>query len=128
MGFLKLRLLMPSFMLREAHGVVYENKTKTPVFMNAIKLGTGPGVGYKSFHGVLIFDNEIVFNQLTTVGVHMSASGDASLSIAGKGSEKTTSVSLVPGVAFYQLTDTGIVIQANWGTAKFTKDPNLNKK
>lgn len=112
----------------EARGVVYDNKTKTPVFMNAIKMGTGPGVGYKSFHGVLIFDNETVFNQLTTIGVQMSATGDAMIKLGDKGTQKTSSVSLVPDVSFYQMTDSGLVVQANWGTAKFTKNPDLNRK
>ena len=111
-----------------ARGVVYDNKTKTPVFMNAVKMGTGPGVGYKSFHGVLIFDNETVFDQLTTIGVQVSATGDAMIKLGDKGTQKSSSVSLVPGVAFYQMTDSGLVVQANWGTAKFTKDPDLNKK
>ena len=108
-------------------GVVYDNKTKTPIFMNAIRAGTGPGVGYKSVHGVLIFDNETVYNQFTMLGLQVSASGDATIKVAGKGVEAGKAVSLVPGVSFYQLTDLGIVLQANWGATEFLKDPNLNK-
>lgn len=108
-------------------GVVYDNKTKTPIFMNVIKAGTGPGVGYKSLHGILIFDNEIVFDQFTTVGFQLSASADAAMTIAGKGASSGKSVSLVPGVSLYQLIDTGLVVQANWGGTEFLKDPNLNQ-
>ena len=108
-------------------GVVYDNKTKTPIFMNVIKAGTGPGVGYKSLHGILIFDNEIVFNQFITVGFQLSASVDAAMTIAGKGASSGKSVSLVPGVSLYQLIDTGLVVQANWGGTEFLKDPNLNE-
>jgi len=108
-------------------GVVYDNKTKTPIFMNAIRAGTGPGVGYKSVHGVLIFDNENVYKQLTTIGLQVSASGDATIKVAGIGAEAGKAASLVPGVSLYQLTDLGIVLQANWGATEFVKDPNLNK-
>ena len=108
-------------------GVVYDNKTKTPVFMNAIRAGTGPGVGYKSMHAILIFNNETVYNQFTTVGLQVSASGDAVLKIDGKGTEASKMVSLVPGVSFYQLIDTGVVLQANWGATEFVKHPQLNK-
>lgn len=108
-------------------GVVYDNKTHTPIFMNAIRAGTGPGVGYKSLHGVLVFNNETVFNQFTTIGLQVSASGDAVMKVTGKGAESSASVSLVPGVSFYQLIDTGLVLQANWGATEFLKDPNLNK-
>jgi len=92
-----------------------------------IKAGTGPGVGYKSFHGILIFDNKNVFDQFTTVGFQLSASADAVMTMAGKGVSSGTSVSLVPGVSLYQLIDTGLVLQANWGGTEFLKDPNLNE-
>lgn len=108
-------------------GVVYDNKTQTPTFMNAIRAGTGPGVGYKSLHGILIFSNETVFKQFTTVGLQISASGDALFKVAGKGAEASQAISLVPGVSFYQLIDSGLVLQANWGATEFLKDPNLNQ-
>ena len=108
-------------------GVVFDNKTKTPVYMNAIRGGTGPGIGYKSMHGVFLFSNETVYKQFTTLGLQVSASGDATIKVAGKGVGAEKSISLVPGVKFYQLTDIGIVLQANWGATEFLKDPNLNK-
>ncbi len=108
-------------------GVVYDNKTQTPVYMNAIRAGTGPGVGYKSVHAVVIFDNETVFKQFTTVGLQVSASGDAVIKVAGKEAGGAKSASLVPGVSIYQLIDTGLVLQVNWGATEFLKDPNLNK-
>ena len=111
----------------KGHGVVYDNKTNAPIFMNAIRAGTGPGVGYKSIHAVLIFKNETVYNQFTTIGVQVSASGDALLKVAGEGAEMSKAASLVPGVSYYQLTDTGLVLQANWGATEFLKDPHLNK-
>jgi hypothetical protein len=30
-------------------------------------------------------------------------------------------------VSAYQLIDTGLVVQANWGATEFLKDPTLNK-
>jgi len=107
-------------------GVVYDNETQTPVFMNAIRAGTGPGVGYKSVRGVLVFDNKMVFDQFTTVGLQLNASADAVMKVAGKGASTGTAVSLVPGVSLYQLIDTGLVVQANWGATEFLRDPNLN--
>ena len=108
-------------------GVVFDNETKKPIFMNVLKAGTGPGIGYKSLHAILIFDNKLVFDQFTTIGFQLSASADASLSIAGKGISSRKVVSLVPGVSLYHLMDTGLVLQANWGGTEFLKDPNLNE-
>jgi len=108
-------------------GVVFDNKTKTPIFMNAIRAGTGPGIGYKSLQAVLIFDNELVFDQFTNVGLQVSASGDASVNIKGTGIGGGEVISLVPGISAYQLIDSSLVLQANWGATEFLKDPNLNK-
>jgi len=108
-------------------GVVFDNKTKTPIYMAAIRGGTGPGVGYKSLHAVFLFENETVYNQFITLGLQVSASGDATMKIAGEGIGTEKAISLVPGVKFYQLTNTGIVLQANWGATEFIKDTNLNK-
>jgi len=74
----------------------------------------------------LIFKNELVYDQFTTVGLHVGASVDASIKIAGKGGAAATAISLVPGISMYQLTDTGLVLQANWGGTEFIKDFELN--
>ena len=108
-------------------GVVYDNKTQSPIYMTAVRAGTGPGVGYKSLHAVIIFNNETVYKQFTTVGVQVSASGDAAIKLAGKEAGGAKAASLVPGVSMYQLVDKGLVLQANWGATEFLKDPDLNK-
>ena len=79
-------------------GVVFDNKTKTPIYMNAIRGGTGPGVGYKSLHAVLVFSNETVYKQFINIGLQVSASGDAMMKIDGKGvgAEKVISSGRIP--------------------------------
>ena len=67
-----------------------------------------------------------VYKQFTNLGLQVSASGDATIKIAGEGVGAEKSISLVPGVKFYPLTDTGIVLQGNWGATEFIKDTNLN--
>ncbi len=108
-------------------GVVYKNSDQTKTYMNAVRAGTGPGIGYKSVHAVLIFKNETVYKQFTSVGLQVSASGDAVIKIAGKEAGGVKAVSLVPGVSMYQMVGTGLVLQANWGATEFLKDPILNK-
>ena len=108
-------------------GVVYKNSDQTKTYMNAVRAGTGPGVGFKSIHAVILFKNENVYKQFTTVGLQVSASGDAVVKIAGKEAGGVKAVSLVPGVSMYQMVDKGLVLQANWGATEFIKDPILNK-
>jgi lipid-binding SYLF domain-containing protein len=110
------------------YGVSFDSKTHTPIFMTAIRAGTGPGVGYKSSHGVYIFKTDTVYNQFTTIGMQIGASGDATAKLSGKGYELSKAVSLIPGVKYYQFTDKGLVLQANWGATEYLKDPQLNKK
>jgi hypothetical protein len=107
-------------------GVVFDNKTKKPVFMDAIRAGTGPGLGYMSLHGIFIFSNKTVYTQFTTLGVQVSASADATVKVLGFGAEAGETASLIPGVSYYQLTDTGLVLQANWGVTEFLRNPDLN--
>jgi len=109
-------------------GVVFDNKTKTPVYMHALRAGTGPGLGYKSLHVVAVFDNELVYEQFTTIGLHATASADATAKVMGMGSELSEAISLVPGISAYYLTDSGLVLQANWGAVEFLKDPDLNPR
>ncbi len=116
------------FVAGKGLGVVYDNETKSPIFMNAIRAGTGPGIGYKSLRGVLIFENETVYDQFTTIGLQVSASGDAVAKFSNSGVEKTSAISLVPGVKLYQLIDSGLVLQANWGATEFLKDSQLNNQ
>jgi len=40
--------------------------------------------------------------------------------------DTSTTLSLVPGVTFYQITDKGIDVQANWGGMVYMKDSELN--
>jgi len=119
---------MVLYVAGKGFGVVYDKETHTPVYMNAVRAGTGPGVGYKASHMVLIFKNDTVYNQFTTVGLHASASGDAVMKLAGKEAGGTKSASLVPGISMYQLLDSGLVLQANWGATEFLKDAILNTK
>ena len=119
---------MVLYVAGKGFGVVYDNKTQTPVYMNAVRAGTGPGVGYKASHMVLIFENDTVYNQFTTIGLQATASGDAVIKVAGKEAGGTKAGSLVPGVSMYQMLDTGVVLQANWGATEFLKDSVLNKK
>jgi len=52
---------------------------------------------------------------------------DATINLAGKGMGVSKAYSLVPGISLYQLNDTGIVLQANWGATEFLNDPQLNQ-
>ena len=55
-----------------------------------------------------------------------SASANLTMKMGDTNTDTSTTLSLVPGVTFYQITDKGIDVQANWGGMVYMKDSELN--
>ena len=108
------------------HGVAFNNQDKKPIFMAMKKAGTGPGLGYVKYRQVITFANEMLFEEFLTVGMQGSASANLTLKKGVSDSDTTANLSLVPGVTFYQITDEGIDVQANWGGMMYYKDSELD--
>jgi lipid-binding SYLF domain-containing protein len=108
-------------------GVAINNATGKATYMTMLRAGTGPGVGYKDYRMVFVFKNKTVFDQFTTLGMDAGVSADATMKTGGKGMEAAEAVSFNPYVKVYQITDKGLLLQANWGGTKFVKDPELNE-
>ncbi|WP_153130576.1 hypothetical protein [Dechloromonas hortensis] len=110
-------------------GVAVDNGSKQETFMKMARLGTGPGIGYKSYKQVLIFKDKTLFNTFGTVGADVSASGDATLKLKDKGDNLVLdgTVSFNPLLSVYQMTDRGALLQANWGGVGYLPDGDLNK-
>lgn len=108
------------------HGVAFNNSDKKPVFMTMKRAGTGPGLGYVEYRQVITFANEILFEEFTSVGMQGSASANLTMKMGDTNTDTSTTLSLVPGVTFYQITDKGIDVQANWGGMVYMKDSELN--
>ncbi|KXB31991.1 hypothetical protein AT959_02715 [Dechloromonas denitrificans] len=110
-------------------GVAVDNASKQETFMKMARLGTGPGLGYKSYKQVLIFKDKTLFKTFGTVGADVSASGDATLKLKDKGDNLVLdgTVSFNPLLSVYQMTDRGALLQANWGGVGYLPDGNLNK-
>lgn len=108
-------------------GVAVENANGSATYMQMARAGTGPGIGYKEYRLVLAFTNKTAFNQFKTVGMDAGASADATLKMGGNGRESAYAASFSPHVKVYQITDKGLMLQANWGGTKFLKDGELNE-
>lgn len=108
------------------HGVAFKNSDQKPVYMAMKKAGTGPGLGYVNYRQVIIFPNETLYDEFTTVGMQGSASANFTLKTDTLNTDASDAISLVPGVSVYQITDDGIDVQANWGGMMYYKDSELN--
>jgi lipid-binding SYLF domain-containing protein len=110
-------------------GVLVDNATQTPTYMVAARAGTGPGLGYKSFRQVMIFKNKTVMDQFRTAGADVSASADATVKLgASAATSADLSTSFNPYITMYDMTDRGVLLQANWGGAAYLPDAQLNQR
>lgn len=109
-------------------GVLMDNANNQPTFMKMHRLGTGPGLGFKKYKQVLVFKSRKVLDTFKTVGADVTASGDATIKLTehqdGKGLDGA--VSFDPMISVYQLTDRGVLLQANWGGMAYLPNKDLN--
>jgi lipid-binding SYLF domain-containing protein len=110
-------------------GVLMDNATHKETFMKMTRVGTGPGVGYKSYRQLMVFKDRGLFDTFGTVGADVGASADATFKTAGtKGLTLDGSTSFNPHLSVYQITDSGALLQANWGGVAYLPDGELNAK
>jgi len=107
---------------------VLVDKDGKETFMLVTRAGTGPGLGYKTYRQLLVFKDKGLFDTFRTLGADVGASADATLKIgSGKGVSLDGSASFNPYLSVYQYTDSGILLQANWGGVAYLPDEDLNK-
>ncbi|MQR01739.1 lipid-binding SYLF domain-containing protein [Glaciimonas soli] len=108
-------------------GVLVDNDSGQNTYMSLDKIGTGPGVGYKTYRQVVIFKSKKLLEKFRSIGADVSASADATAKIDGKGgSALDGSISFDPNLSVYQFTDQGVLLQANWGGVMYKPDAQLN--
>ncbi len=102
-------------------GVIFDNKNRQVIYMDTLRSGTGPGIGYESMYIVFVFKNELALSQFIGAkggGVDIGAS--ATLGVFGE------QISLNPEISVYQLYKNGFDLQANWGGTVYFPAPSLN--
>lgn len=107
------------------YGMVKDNSTKKITYMRMAELGLGFGAGVKDFRIVMVFDDKQTLTQFLEQGITFGAQADA----AAKASDKGGAVgaeAVVNGITVYQLTESGLVLQATVKGTKFWKDEELN--
>jgi lipid-binding SYLF domain-containing protein len=93
-----------------------------PTYM---KMGTGGlnlGIGGQKYQVVLLFENENVFQKFVEKGWQADASANASAGTVGA----NAGTSFKNGLATYQITDKGLMLQADISGTKYWKNKKLN--
>ncbi|MCZ6814020.1 MAG: hypothetical protein O7F14_08190 [Alphaproteobacteria bacterium] len=107
-------------------GVVHDNKTGKNTYMNMGSAGIGIGLGIKDFRGVFVFTRRKNMDWFINRGWDASAQADAAAKAGSKGDAWAGAVDIAPGIRLYQLTESGLAIQATIQGTKFWKDSKLN--
>lgn len=107
-------------------GVAHNNQTGKDIYMKMVSGGLGIGLGMKDFRGVFVFSNQKVFKQFVESGWEASAQADAAAKSGEKGGAAAGAVTVAPGVDLYQLTETGLALQATIQGTKYYKNDDLN--
>ncbi len=104
-------------------GVAVEKKTKKRTYMKMGTVGLNIGLGGQKYLIIFFFQNKEVFDKFIDKGWQADASANAAAGKAGANAEATFS----DGMAFFQITKAGLMLQADIAGTKYWKDKNLNK-
>jgi len=107
------------------HGVVHDNKNGKNTYMKMGEAGIGLGLGVKDFRAVFVFHSRDALTQFVEKGWAFGVNADA----AAKASEKGAAVggeATFDNITVYQLTESGLALQATVKGTKFWQDSELN--
>lgn len=106
-------------------GVVKNHRSGHHTYMKMGEVGVGLGLGAKDFRLVFVFHTEAALNRFVEQGWAFGVQGDAAAKSGDKGGA-TGGELTVDNITIYQLTETGLALQATIKGTKFWKDEELN--
>lgn len=107
------------------YGVVKNNQTGKHTYMKMGELGLGLGLGVKDFRAVFVFHNKEALNRFIKQGWMFGAQADAAAKAGDKGGAIGGEVT-VDNITIYQLTQSGLALQAVIKGTKYWADSDLN--
>ena len=107
------------------YGVVKNNKNGRHTFMKMGEVGVGLGLGVKDFRIVLVFHSTDSMNRFVEDGWAFGVQADAAAKANDKG-ESVGGEATIDNITIYQLTESGLALQATVKGTKYWKDDSLN--
>ena len=108
-------------------GMVHDNRTGRDTYMKMLSGGVGIGLGIKDFRGVFVFTDRGAMKRFVEKGWDAGAQADAAAKAGRKGGALAGAVPVAPGIRLYQLTESGLALQATIQGTKYWKDDELNR-
>ena len=107
------------------YGLVENSHTGNTTYMKMGEVGVGIGVGVKDYRLVLVFHTQDALEYFVKHGWSFGGQADA----AAKAGEKGGAVgaeAIVNNISVYQMTESGLALQATIKGTKFWRDDSLN--
>ena len=108
------------------YGVLTSASGET-TFMKVGGAGVGFGIGLKDYNEVIIFRDQSDFQRFRNSGWEASGQAEATAKAGRKGGSAAGKQSADLDVATYQLTNSGVALQATVGASKYWKWRDLNQ-
>lgn len=106
-------------------GVVHDNSRSQDIFMRMGEVGIGLGAGVKDFRAVFVFHDEDALERFVDVGIAVGGQADAAAK-AGDLGAAVGGEAIVDNVTVYQLTQSGLALQATVKGTRYWRDSQLN--
>ena len=106
-------------------GVVKDNSSGKHTYMNMGEAGIGFGLGVKDFRAVFVFHTRSTMNKFINSGWEFGAHADAAAKAGDKGGAVGGEI-LINDITIYQLTESGLALQATVKGTKYWKNDELN--
>jgi len=109
----------------QGYGVVVDNVSGAHTYMQMGAIGGGLGAGLKDYRAVYIFSKRHIMERFVEQGLNIGGQADAAAKASTQGSAVGGEL-MLDGIKIYQLTESGLALQATVQGTKFWKDPDLN--
>ncbi|RPH92572.1 MAG: hypothetical protein EHM68_17000 [Lysobacterales bacterium] len=107
-------------------GVAHYAGSGDKVYMKMLSAGTGIGMGVKDYRLIFVFQNKSALDTFVEEGWTAGAQADAAATHDDQGDAAALAIDVSPGVKLFQLTESGVALQATIQGTKYWKDEDLN--
>jgi lipid-binding SYLF domain-containing protein len=105
-------------------GVAVDKKTGKRTYMRMGTAGVNIGLGAQKYQVIFLFEDKKIFDNFVNKGWQADANANAVAGTSGLNAEAT----FKNGIAVYQITEAGLMLQADISGTKYWKNKKLNKK
>jgi len=106
-------------------GIARNNATREDTYMRMGEVGIGIGAGVQDFRAVFVFHSEAAFQRFMDVGLSVGGNADAAAR-AGDLGAAVSGNAIADNVSVYQLTQSGLALQATVRGTRYWRDGELN--